>query len=320
MRFGAAMRLDGLAACSKFADWMLRVDDGSCGASVGHILVFGPSPADGLDVTFAGRSERIAVQADQIAFVPAGGAIAWGRGSSARWRTLTLTLNPVLLRHLAAEQIRSAGNLMLLRPTVVQDPIMSAMGRWLESEAAAGAPSRITLEAVATVLALRLLNGAERQAASTTRGGLAGWRVRRVTDHLSANLSRDVRLKDMAVLVELSTHHFSRAFRAATGMPPHRYLMKLRLERARELLHGRELTLTEIALETGFSDQSHLSRAFRAEFGIRPATFRNRSVGNRAHGVEPITHLRPAPTGSDRWSPQVFRSPPLAKGLHPYDP
>ena len=68
--------------------------------------------------------------------------------------------------------------------------------------------------------------------------------------------------------------HFLRMFRAATGYPPHNYLLNLRVERARELLANPTLSLTDIALECGFSSHSHLSRVFRQVLGATPSEYR----------------------------------------------
>ena len=69
----------------------------------------------------------------------------------------------------------------------------------------------------------------------------------------------------------LSARHFARAFRQSTGLSPHRWLMQLRIERARELLAARDFSLTEIALACGFADQSHFRRVFTATTGMSPA-------------------------------------------------
>jgi AraC family transcriptional regulator len=81
----------------------------------------------------------------------------------------------------------------------------------------------------------------------------------------------------LARQVDLSPAHFARAFKETTGRAPHRYLLTLRLEWARRLLDVANPVLSEIALRTGFSDQSHFTRLFKREFGITPgAVLRNR--------------------------------------------
>jgi AraC-like DNA-binding protein len=108
----------------------------------------------------------------------------------------------------------------------------------------------------------------------TSCGGLASWQLRRVTDFMLDHAEDDLLLEDLAGLVDLSVKHFARAFRQSTGLPPHRWLVNRRIDRARELLGKAELSLAEIALACGFADQSHFTVAFRKATGMTPGAFR----------------------------------------------
>jgi AraC family transcriptional regulator len=88
------------------------------------------------------------------------------------------------------------------------------------------------------------------------------------------NLDTDLSLQVLAKESGYSRVHFIRMFRAATGYAPHNYLLKLRVDRVRELLVSSTLSLTEIALECGFSSHSHLSRVFRQVLGATPSEYR----------------------------------------------
>jgi AraC family transcriptional regulator len=109
----------------------------------------------------------------------------------------------------------------------------------------------------------------------TARGGLAGWQVRRIRA-LSANGARRLTVRDLAVDVGLSAHHFSRAFRTSFGAPPSLWLAKQRLARAMELLTHTRRTVDEIAVELGYSSGSQFARAFRRHVGESPLAFRRR--------------------------------------------
>jgi AraC-like DNA-binding protein len=106
------------------------------------------------------------------------------------------------------------------------------------------------------------------------RGGLAPWQLRRVTDFMREHASHDLVLEDLSALVDLSPKHFARAFRQSTGLPPHRWMVNQRIERARELLALGEASIAEIALACGFADQSHFTVAFRKATGVTPGAFR----------------------------------------------
>jgi len=106
------------------------------------------------------------------------------------------------------------------------------------------------------------------------RGGLAPWQERRAKEFLDANLDGDVSVMVLARACGLSTNYFSRAFRQSTGIPPHRWLLQRRVDKAKQLLRGSNVSLAEIAVDCGFADQSHLTRVFTRAVGISPGQWR----------------------------------------------
>ena len=106
------------------------------------------------------------------------------------------------------------------------------------------------------------------------RGGLAPWQERRAKELLRANLIGDIPLDRLAAECGLSVRHFARAFRQTMGVPPHRWLLKQRVQRAKELLGNPALPLAEVAVSCGFADQSHFTRVFTAMAGASPGAWR----------------------------------------------
>ena len=106
------------------------------------------------------------------------------------------------------------------------------------------------------------------------RGGLPPARLRRVEEFLMTHLADDVGLDTLAAISELSPKHFARAFRQSTGMPPHRWLIARRIDRAKAMLRTADLRLAEISLACGFADQSHFTAAFRKLVGFTPGGYR----------------------------------------------
>jgi AraC-like DNA-binding protein len=106
------------------------------------------------------------------------------------------------------------------------------------------------------------------------RGSLAPWQVRRIITHVNANLDAALRVEDLARLARLSQSHFSRAFSSSFGCPPHRFITRCRLERAKELMLRTDVPLLQIAIECGFADQAHFSRVFLRFVGMSPARWR----------------------------------------------
>ena len=116
---------------------------------------------------------------------------------------------------------------------------------------------------------LRLNNGATH---AVTRGGLSGWQQKRVADFIEEHLADEIRLAQLAELVTLSPYHFARAFKQSFGMPPHRYHVARRIERAKTLLASS--TVTQVALAVGFAETSSFSAVFRKVTGFTPSEFR----------------------------------------------
>lgn len=110
------------------------------------------------------------------------------------------------------------------------------------------------------------------------KGGLASNRLRQVILYIDQHLHEDISLTDLAAVADLTPDHFGVAFKVSTGKTPHRYHIERRIHRAKELLLNPSLTIIQIALEVGFSGQSHFSATFRKVTGMSPSEFRNRSV------------------------------------------
>jgi AraC family transcriptional regulator len=105
-------------------------------------------------------------------------------------------------------------------------------------------------------------------------GTLAPWQLHRAKEFMEANLSTGVRLRDLAEITQLSQSQFGRAFKASTGLTPHQWQMQLRINRAQQYLLDGELSLAQIALLTGFSEQSHFTRVFQSIVGVSPGFWR----------------------------------------------
>ncbi len=107
------------------------------------------------------------------------------------------------------------------------------------------------------------------------RGGIAPSALRRVREHIDRNLGEHIEIADLAALTGLSPCHFSRAFKQSMGVPPHRYLISRRVQAAARLIETTDRPLFEIALDVGFSDQSHFTRFFSAQVGESPSQYRH---------------------------------------------
>ena len=105
--------------------------------------------------------------------------------------------------------------------------------------------------------------------------GLSARRLEAILGYIGEHLHAALTLRDLAAVVHLSPYHFARRFKESTGLPPHRYIIARRIERAKQLLRGEEeLTLAQVAARTGFWDQGHFTRHFKRLVGVTPRWFR----------------------------------------------
>jgi AraC-like DNA-binding protein len=145
--------------------------------------------------------------------------------------------------------------------------------------------SRMFIDHVTLAIAAHVAQayGGLQRVVAPIKGGLAGWQQRRACEMLDANLDGSLALRDLAAECGLSLSHFSRAFRTSTGVAPHQWLLRRRVDVAKTLMQDRRLPLSEVALSAGFADQSHFTRIFSKMVGISPNAWRREATGV-AHG------------------------------------
>lgn len=188
---------------------------------------------------------------------------------------LVLYLEPSLVVR-AAQDGRASSNVEVVEKCSFDDRVISNIGMALLAELETeGLSGRLYAESLANLLAVHLLrhytsdNHAQRFV-----GGLSGQKLRSVTDFIGDNYERDVSLAELARVAGMSTFHFAREFKRATGTTPHQYLIKFRVERAKALLKESEMPIIEVGFRAGFSHQSHFTRLFRKLTGTTPRSFR----------------------------------------------
>jgi AraC family transcriptional regulator len=176
-----------------------------------------------------------------------------------------------------ADDVTPTANLELRSRFHIDDQQIRALGSLLEEETRAGCPNgRVHGESLGMALALYVLrnytSGLRKMAVYA--GGLAKYQLRQVVDYIVAHLTEDSSLQQLADVAGLSSFHFCRLFKQSTGLSPHRYLLKLRIEESKRLLRNTRLGIAEIASCVGFSDQSHFSMSFRKRVGTTPTDWR----------------------------------------------
>jgi AraC family transcriptional regulator len=161
----------------------------------------------------------------------------------------------------------------------VRDEVINQIGLSVLSEMMCPtAAGRMLVETSSLMLAARLAHShSEKELIRSPIGsghGLDGGRLRRVLAYIEEHLAEDITVTDLANVACLSVFHFTRAFAATTGVPPHRYVSQRRLETARAMIATGRTSLSQIAYDCRFSSQSSFTRAFRRATGLTPAEYR----------------------------------------------
>jgi AraC family transcriptional regulator len=197
----------------------------------------------------------------------------WNKGSGA----LILAIDPAAFAQTIYEVV-DPDTIELLPLFATPDPFIYQIGIALKSALTRNnTSSRLYAETLVNTLILHLL-----EHYSTTRpnlreyitGQLPKYKLQQVIDYIDAYLDRDLSLKELSNVVQMSPHYFSTLFKQSTGNTPHQYVIRCRIERAKYLIGQSKLSLAEIAIQVGFVDQSHLHRHFKRLVGITPKNYR----------------------------------------------
>jgi AraC family transcriptional regulator len=242
-----------------------------------HRLVLFIRPPEELDLRYDGVKRHVPPTAGSISLVPA--------GIPSRWRPngnrdlFHVYLDPGLVGRVAAEAFDLDPASVSVPPLDGLDlpPLRSAMGAVDAELTAGGAGGRLAAESLANVMAVRLIRHVldPRRPGRGPDGALPRGKLRAVVDYIEEQIDVGLTLAQMAAVTGLSVYHFARQFKAATGLPPHRYVIARRIERAKQLLQGgHDLSLAEVATLAGFSDQSQFSQHFKRLVGVTPGQFR----------------------------------------------
>jgi AraC family transcriptional regulator len=197
---------------------------------------------------------------------PAGAPMTHQFRDTCRWGAVELSAEK--MRFVLRRELEPRGDFGTV------DGALSAMVRALLDEATTGGSSgSLFIDQLTTAIAMRLAchapSGIERV---PTRSGIGKNRLSRVTDLIEGTLESAITVGDLAAVAGLSPAHFARAFKRETNETPHAFVMRRRIERARELMAS-GTSIAEAALGCGFTDQAHLSRVFKLRFGMTPGVF-----------------------------------------------
>jgi AraC family transcriptional regulator len=157
------------------------------------------------------------------------------------------------------------------------DARLAALIAAVNAERIAGFPSgRLFLDSVEQALAAALVDAYAGWSYSVRpfRGGLGPTRLRAIKELVHTKMEDELTLFEMAQSVGLSIAHFSRMFRKSTGETPHQFVLRHKMERAKEMLRTVEVRVLDVAVACGFKTQQHFARVFRHVCGVSPTEYR----------------------------------------------
>lgn len=248
-----------------------------------HVLLVRLKPSSApVEVTVADRTYAPRMPVGAFALLPAGAPSRW-RDRGHGLRGLHVNLAPATLTRLLADEEDDDPVRALPPIDWTEDPAMAQLAHQLLAEASQPQRgSRLAVQALAAMIGIRLLRSAASTPVRRCGPALSEARLRRVEAFVDANLDRPLDLFELASVAALSPSHFARAFRATTGLPPHRWLMARRVERAREMIARTRLPIAEIALACGFASQSHMNDVFRRHMLATPRRWRPAGTAGEA--------------------------------------
>jgi AraC family transcriptional regulator len=242
-----------------------------------HALILITRPPEEMNMRYDGVKRDMPPATGSVAVMPAGSASLW------HWRgtkdSLHIYLEPSLIAQVATTSFELDSARMVVPPldALVVPELRAAMLAVDAELTTGGIGGSIMIESLANVLAICLIRHllGPRRLAGRPDGVLPRRKLHTVVEYIMENLEGNLTLEQMASIVHISPYQFARQFKTTTGLPPHQYVITRRVERAQQLLRGKdELGLGDVALRVGFSDQSKFCLHFKRIVGVTPRQFR----------------------------------------------
>jgi len=208
------------------------------------------------------------------------GALMWLHGQG-EGECLPPSVHPALLVHTACASLQvEYAELVLHLP--INDPLQFHIAQVLQAAVdAEGEAEQLYAEALTDALAVHFLRryGAAQQARREVSGGITPYKLCRTLAYIQAHMEEKLSLTTLAAVAQMSPTHFAHLFKHATGLAPHQYVSRYRIEHSKRLLAETDTPLIDISAQVGCSDQSHFTALFRRHVAMTPNTYRSTTRG-----------------------------------------
>ncbi len=239
-----------------------------------HLILIHPQLPLKINVEqkFGKRLEKSQIQDGDIIIIPANipHQASWDREHS----YIRLSLEPEKLAHFLP--LTDVDTIEIVSCFQKADPLILGIGIALKTEIESqGMGGHLYIDSLTTTLAVHLLRhySTKKLPIPANKDGLSNYKLRQVIDYINDQIDRNFTLAELAAIANMSPNYFASLFKQSTGYAPHQYTIRLRVKRAKQLLHKRELSIAEIAHSLGFAHQSHLNRHFKRIVGVTPKVF-----------------------------------------------
>ncbi|MEO0377961.1 MAG: AraC family transcriptional regulator [Cyanobacteria bacterium P01_A01_bin.17] len=255
-------------------------DTGKWVAPVHRIAINIPDCPHRVERWLDGRFQAETVSFGDVAILPAGVT------HRTRWRNkakfLILSLEPSWLQQIGEEVMECDRIQLLPKAPPLQDPLIQGIALALKQVLEKPSDNNsLYVDQLKRTLGLHLLRGYTTQPSRHAKcdSGLSRYQLRQAIEYIHARLDQDIKLSDIASLLGMSQYYFCRLFHRSVGVSPYRYVIQQRIERAKQMLRqDRYKAIADIALECGFSSQSHLTQQFSQMTGTTPRAYRRKLV------------------------------------------
>jgi AraC family transcriptional regulator len=251
--------------------------EGDFRAVADHLIVIHLSGPARVCRTLAGKQESCLIPPGGVFIMP--GGVDFGVRLEAELDTLHFYLHRSIVDEIAEEYTASQDRIEIIPRLGKLDPLLEQIALGLREQLNdASLATALYVDHLARAAAAHLVRAHSTAGPAlpipTRKSGLSARQLQRATDYIHCNIERDPTLAELAAAAGLSPVYFARQFKLATGMAPHRYLLRARVEHAKRLLLASDLPIAAIALDCGFCHQEHLTRVFRKHCGTTPAAYR----------------------------------------------
>ena len=271
-----------------------------------HVLILRSGSPSVIESRSEGRFRKFELPPCSVSFLPMG-----HRHSARVFRPLPgvasiLQIRPEFLNRTIGE-IAKSGKLELVQHINLDDSQIRRLMESLRSEIADGSPAgRLFAESIALALSAHI---AHRYSASFDilepyRGGLSRPRLKRVFEYIDAHIGDNLELRVLADVAGLNIYHFARAFKQSTGEAPHQYVLRRRIDQAKQLLRHSQVAVIEASARTGFVDQSHSAKFFVASLVLHRVNIARTGSMQKTKKIFPFNEPRKALQNTP--APEIF--------------